>query len=739
MLGRRFAALALLASSAACTGGDPSDGGAGCGGAEGVIPAGLVEIAWDNGEPVESTRTAGFNPITVGETGSTFSIDEEPLWESVRFELDRPARIHAVSVAFANFDDGGANGPLEIGLFPDFGYNGIDYWRDNPYWTGDRCGGDATPFVPLDYVLDEPVEIAHPGLVFIGHFAQAPDDPTLAFDGDFITNNCAQWDDCHSAINMPDADASVFYQGVSLSLPYDYSVRLHVEWLDEVLPEERVFQPAGLPGPWRWSAWGDYDADGWEDLLLSDLLTSTQLWRNLGDGTFANVTTSGFATIGTTMFGAGGVWGDYDNDGCLDIYAFNPYVGDYPNVLLHSNCNGTFTDVTALAGPVDSAVTPIPSCPYNYPQSQSAAWLDIDSDSFLDLYVANYNCGSPGSYVFAHDVYRNRGDGTFEDWSETHGFIAERRQGRGTEPVDYDQDGDVDLLVHNYGLDRNFFYENLGNGTVSEIALDNGLAGEPTVFQGDTYFGHTLGAAWGDLDADGDFDLVEANLAHPRFFHFSDRTRVLLQDADTRVFFDIAGGDSETPVSFAGIRYSEAHTVPALGDFDRDGDLDLTISGRFEYTGRPTDFYWGNGDGTFALDTRTTLVTEDGWGMTTADYDHDGDLDLMTRQGLFRNDFATPGHWLAVRPTGNVRSNRAAIGATVRVYAGGRVIPGYVPGGSGQGCQDTQSVHFGLGAIDVIDGIEVQYAGGRNARYDGPFSADQHLRVFEDGTVLPGW
>ena len=101
--------------------------------------------------------------------------------------------------------------------------------------------------------------------------------------------------------------------------------------------------------------------------------------------------------------------------------------------------------------------------------------------------------------------------------------------------------------------------------------------------------------------------------------------------------------------------------------------------------------------------------------------------------------FPTPGHWLAVRPAGNVRSNRAAIGATVRLYAGGRVIPGYVPGGSGQGCQDTQSVHFGLGAIDVVDGIEVQYAGGRNARYDGPFPVDQHLRVFEDGTVVPGW
>lgn len=735
---RAAALLLLLLASTACSGGGGDDV-AGCGSAEGELPAGLVEIAWDNGDPVESVRTAGFGTITVGESGHSFRLDEERLWESVRFDLPRPARIHGMSVAFANFDEGGTFAPLELGLFPDFGHNGVDFWRESAYWVGDRCGRDASPLEPLDFVLEDPVEIAEPGLVFVGHLASDPLDPTLAFDEDAAgSGTCANWDECHSAVNMPDADANLFFQGVSLSFPYDFAVRLHVEWLDEVAPEARTFQPAGLPGPWRFSAWGDFDDDGWEDLLASDYSTEPQLFRNLGGGAFANVTTSAFAAITGDMFGAGGTWGDYDNDGCLDLYLFNAYL-DRGNQLLHSECDGTFSDVTAFAGPLSSEVVPTSACSSVFPQSQAAAWLDIDGDSFLDLYVTNYNCGSVGSQAFEDDVYRNNGDGTFEEWSGTHGFISERRNGRGTEPIDYDQDGDVDLAVHNYALDRNFFFRNLGTGVVEEIGLENGLAGDATNFQGNTYYGHTLGVAWGDLDGDGDFDAVEANLAHPRFFHFSDRTRVLLQDSPTGYFFDIAGGNSVSPVNFVGLRYQEAHTVPVLGDFDRDGDLDLAISGRFEYTGRPTDFYWGNGDGTFELDSFHALETEDGWGLTAADYDHDGDLDLMTRQGLFRNDFATPGHWLSVRAIGNVRSNRAAIGATIRVYAGGRLIPGYVSGSSNQGCQDTQSVHFGLGDIDQVDGIEVLFPGGRHARYDGPFGVDQPLRLFEDGTALQGW
>ena len=692
------------------------------------MPAGLVELAWDGGNPSESIRGLGFQVSVAG--AGTFSLDEEPLWEGVRFDLERPARIHGVTVAWANFDETTISGgvPLSIGLYPDFGHNGVDYWRDSAYWEGSRCAGDAQPLTPVEYVLDEPVEIDHPGLVYIAHRAELPEDPTFAWDTtppDDPNIPCPDFDACHSGVNLPAAGDELFYQGSSFTFPYDFVVRLHVEWLDEVAPEERAFQPAGLPGPWLRMAWGDYDGDGWDDLFTSEIDQPPVLWKNSGGETFVDVTAA--AGLGAADPYSSGVWGDYDNDGCLDLYLFNPHP-HIPNALYHSNCDGTFTDVTAAAGPVSSEL-PANPCGSIAPQTQSAAWIDVDSDSFLDLYVANYNCGFSG-YVFEDQVFRNLGDGTFEDWSGTNGFLDVQLNGRTTSPIDYDQDGDVDLLVGNYVLDRNLFYRNLGDGTVEEIALTNGLAGDVTELQGRTYYGHTLGTAWGDLDGDGDFDLVESNLAHPRFFHFSDRTRVLLHDAPSGFFFDIAGGGSALPVSFAGLRYQEAHTVPVLGDFDLDGDLDLAISGRYEYTGRPTDFYWGNGDGTFELESFRTLVTEDGWGMAAADFDKDGDLDLMTRQGLFRNDVETAGHWLSVRAVGTV-SNRAAIGATVRAIAGSRTFVGHVPGGSNQGSQDSQAVHFGLGDVTQVDRVEIQFPGGSEAVYDGPFPVDQELVLAE--------
>ena len=732
---KRFPLAVVLALAlSGCSGGDGGGGGgADCGSAEGTLPAGLETIAWDNGDASENVRAENFE-VTVD--GQDFALAEEALWEAVRFDLDRPARLHGITVTWTNID-GGAPRSLPVGVFPDFGHNGVDFWRDNPYWTGDRCGSDAEPETPLEYVLDEPVDIDEPGLVYVAHLGELPEDPAFAFDTDATPpGNCALWDDCHSMVNMPEALAETYYQGVSLSFPYDFGVQLHVEWLEDP-PAAPVFTNVGLTSLlWHHAAWGDYDADGWIDLLVADRATYPQLLRNSAGTAFVNVTTSAGLGALTYGFAAGGVWGDYDNDGCLDAYYFN-FSRDSASTLLHSNCDGTFSDATAAAGPVTGLSPPGDPCTdHAYPIKESAAWIDIDSDALLDLFVTNYNCGGVGSYSFDDNVYRNNGDGTFADWTGTRGFQLEGLDGRGTAPVDFDQDGDVDLLVHNYSLHPNNFYENVGGGNVQEIAFDIGLAGDASPFEGTDYYGHTLGAAWGDLDGDGDFDVVETNLAHPRFFHFSDRTRVLLQDDG--LFFDVSGGNSDLPVSFAGIRYRETHTVPVLGDFDNDGDLDLAISQR--YSGRPTDFYWGNGDGTFELDPWDAGITvEDGWTMAAGDYDHDGDLDLMTRGGLFRNDLPAPGHWLAVTAVGNVASNRAAIGATVRVIAGGRTFLRFVPGSTGQGAQDSLTLHVGLGALTAVDSIEVDFPAGATTTYTGPFDADQHLRLFEDGTVTAGW
>ncbi|MBI5478002.1 MAG: CRTAC1 family protein [Deltaproteobacteria bacterium] len=289
------------------------------------------------------------------------------------------------------------------------------------------------------------------------------------------------------------------------------------------------------------------------------------------------------------------------------------------------------------------------------------------------------------------------------------------------------------MYVNNYRLQTNLFFENNGDGTFTEKAGPLGLAGT----RHGSYYGHSIGVAWGDLNNDGRFDVVVGNLAHPRFYGISDKTEVLLHGL-TDTYHDLSG-DWSRPASAAGLRYQETHSVPALADFDQDGNLDLVITA--VYDGRPTDFYWGNGDGTFRLDAyHAGITTTNGWGVAVADIDHDGDLDLFATT-LFVNDLpaARKGHWLQVRAVGNVAANRAALGATVRVTAGGVTRLRHVEGGTGQGCQDSLYLHFGLGSATSVEAVNVVFPGGKLVSYAGPFTVDQRLWVFEDGSTHLGW
>ena len=174
-------------------------------------------------------------------------------------------------------------------------------------------------------------------------------------------------------------------------------------------------------------------------------------------------------------------------------------------------------------------------------------------------------------------------------------------------------------------------------------------------------------------------------------------------------FVDIQG-DWTYPAGAAGLRFQETHSIPSLGDFDNDGVLDLVISAI--YDGRPTDFYWGNGDGTFRLDAwRSGIDVRNGWGQALADFDRDGRLDIATAYGLYQNQRENAAHWLQTRVVGNMGSNRAGIGATVYLDVGDTTFVRIIGGGTGQGCQDSLSPHFGLGEADTIDRIRVRFVG----------------------------
>jgi hypothetical protein len=693
-----------------------------CGTAGGALPEGLVELKHDDGQAKTHLREQTFE-ITVNTT--TYALNEHVLHEAVRFELEHPARVHGFAVQWAALPADPA-AELAAGLYADFGYNGFDFWAPDPLWTGTRCAGELQPGAWTTYRFAQPVELPHPGLVYVAHRAE-PQAPVFFFDESTAgAGKCEKFDECHSALNLPEAETGSFFNGLSFSLQYDYLVRLYVEYTDQLDPAQRLFQPEDFAEKGHVS-FGDYDDDGYDDLVTE----GPTLYRNRGDGTFEDAT----ASAGLTAMGlqaSGGVWGDYDNDGCLDLLL---YAESYtaPDTLLHSSCDGTFTDVTAESGIVDQQGYNDCGTPGQVRSpTAAAAFIDLDADGLLDIYFANFICWDKETY-YSDTVFHNLGGGKFEDWSAQHGFSSKRLAGRGANPVDYDGDGDVDLFVNTYRLQPNLFFENNGDGTFLERAGGVGLAGEKS---GINYFGHTIGAAWGDLDNDGDFDQVAANLAHPRFFGISDKTQVLLR-GESGKYTDLAG-DWAMPASAAGLRYQETHSVPALADFDNDGVLDLVLTA--VYDGRPMDFYWGKGDGTFRLDAyHAGLTTKNGWGIAVSDIDNDGDVDVFAHRP-FRNTLAPhKGHWLQVRAVGGISANRAALGATVRVTAAGVQRMRHVQGATGSGNQDSMYLHFGLGEAAEAESISVVFPGGKTVHYDGPFQAGRRVWVYEDGTSKVGW
>ena len=682
-------------------------------------------------------------------TGQTWTITDEaipmstaPLFEAVRFELEHPAKVHGFSVRFAKLpsDPGAA---VTAGLYPDFGYNGFDFWDRDALWEGAHCSESIDVDEWVEYVFDTPVPIEHPGLVYVGHKRSGEDDAALWFDGSTTQpdGSCAGFDDCHSSIRFPELTQGVSggqgfasWQGLTIPFQYDFVVRLHVEYTDDAGPQDGLFQPMEPNELPNRASFGDWDNDGDDDAFVA----GNTLWRN-DDGVFVDATAqSGIPEMGIS--GSGGVFGDYDNDGCLDIFVFVES-GTSPNYLLRGSCDGSFENVTTVSAITDTqSYNDCAGAGHGHAPATAAAWWDVDGDGLLDLYVSNMICWA--DFTFYNDqIWQNNGDNTFTEWTGQDGFAgfaSTPRSSRGANPIDYDQDGDVDLFVNRYTLQENALYRNNGDGTVENVAMQVGVAGHPANSFGTTYYGHSIGSAWGDLDADGDFDLVVANLAHPRFFGFSDKSQVLIQEGGA--FTDIQG-DFQYPAGDAGLRFQETHSVPNLGDFDNDGALDLVISA--VYVGRPTDFYFGNGDGTFRLASyRSGLDFTNGWGIVHSDIDHDGDLDLFTSGGAYRNMSTNSGRLLQVRAVGTALCNRAAIGATVAVSTPNGVRVGYVSGGNGQGGQDSQTVHFGLGPgpiSDAVTSIRVDFPGAGSVEFAGPFATNQRLWLYEDGTVHSGF
>jgi hypothetical protein len=482
---------------------------------------------------------------------------------------------------------------------------------------------------------------------------------------------------------------------------------------DEVTRFTDVTQDAGFPDDLARTrvAWGDYDDDGWEDLLLDGRM----LWRNKGDGTFMDVTSA--AGIGGVP-GVGGVWADYDNDGDLDFYTI---VRSFTkrDALWQNDGDGTFTDVTMMSGEV-----------YDYLPSEGAAWGDWDNDGYVDLYVANYETasvrsddelgiGTPDSF------YWNRGDGTFWNVSSLVEPNDEPLCGRGVVWADYDDDGDLDIYVSNYRLDPNLLWRNDQGAGLGNFAMPAGVEGTSIGdLPGNPRYGHTIGSDFGDYDNDGDMDLYASNLAHPRFLLFSDVSMLLNNQGD---------GTFNDQFKRSGIAYCETSSDPSWVDYDNDGDLDLFFTAVYEGVGsrmfRNTD---RNRFEDATEESRTSV--EDGWGTGWCDYDHDGDMDLAVGSGsgfrLLQNG-GNDNHWLLLKLEGT-HVNSKAIGTRVRVTAGDLTMVREVKGGRGTTSQDMLTCHFGLGSYEGYAMVDIRWPGDTEWIHIGGFGADQRIFISQD-------
>ncbi|NLH51180.1 MAG: CRTAC1 family protein [Myxococcales bacterium] len=600
--------------------------------------------------------------------------------EAFRLSTDHPATLLRLQL---QLDGGDLGGDTEVHLWSEYGGNNLDLDGDliTPIALSVAPGVDWYEFdVSAAAIEIEPWWNFHVGIVHL-----QDGEPLVPLDTDTITPEIRT--EYYSV-----ADDTWYYAGTDAG-SYAYMIRAVVDYHDQIDPADKPFQDdtdaAGLPRTNARPAWADYDNDGDPDLLLAGSL----LYRNNGDGTFTDVTeAAGLAGLP----GSGGLWADFDNDGNLDIYVATSAYEVYYNHILRNNGDGTFADITLTAFGGEELL--------NYESTEGLGLGDYDRDGYVDVYAGAYERESLGACPF-DKFFRNNGDLTFVDRTADLGFKDDMFQcARGVQWIDFDNDGDADIHVSNYRLDPNFLWVNPGDGGkfVNE-AEERGLAGDTT---GDpVYYGHTIGSAWGDLDLDGDFDVVDANLAHPRFIDFSDKTQVLLSNGAPDFGFADVRGD-------VGVRYIETHSNPNLIDVDNDGDLDLYITD--VYVGYKSQLYLNRlveeGSLRFELyNYQGGILVDNGWGSAWADYDGDGDLDLYS-YGLWRNDFPA-GNWLKVKAVGQ-KANRAAIGARLTLEANGKTYLREIQAGSGTTTQDDLIAHFGLNEATVVDRLTVAFPGG---------------------------
>ena len=497
----------------------------------------------------------------------------------------------------------------------------------------------------------------------------------------------------------------------------------------------------------------DYDRDGWLDIYFTnaptiDMLLKGQkargaLYHNNHDGTFTDVTDN--AGIATPCFANGGAVGDYNNDGWPDIY-ITCLSG---NVLYRNNGDGTFTDVTAKAGVADGR------------WSTGAAFADYNGDGFLDLMVTNYTqfdpqhppvfgssknckymgvdvqCGPRGLKGAGDALFHNNGDGTFTDVSKQAGVDdANQYYGLAVVWADFNNTGRPDIYVANDST-PNYLYRNDGHGKFTDIGLDSG-----TALSEDGAEQASMGIAVGDY----------LHTGRPSLFvtDFSFDYAPLYRNDGGWNFQDVGYKANVALPSISYVKWGDAFV-----DLDNDGWLDLVLVTGHVYPQadqlasakgfrQPGFVNMNRGDGTFcdASDQTGPAIQAPhvSRGLAVGDLFNDGNMDVVIEHldgspSVLRNHGIEGRHWVSFELAGT-KSNRMAIGAKVKVVAGGMTQTEEIHSGGSYLSQNDTRVHFGIGSAAKIDSVEIRWPSGATDTLKD-LAADKFYAVLEGKGIVP--
>ena len=497
----------------------------------------------------------------------------------------------------------------------------------------------------------------------------------------------------------------------------------------------------------------DYDNDGWPDIFLVNGTTlegfpkgkapTNHLYRNNHDGTFTDVTER--AGLTATGWGQGVCVGDYDNDGWEDLY-----VTYYGKNRLYHNEKGVFSEAAEKSGVAGSGKAWGTGC----------AFVDYDRDGRLDLLVANYvdfdlsaapapgerpsciwkgvpvMCGPRGLPGTKNILYRNRGDGHFDDvTAKTHIDQTDGYYAFSVSTIDFDDDGWPDIYIA-CDSTPSILYHNNRDGTFTDVAVTAGAA-----FNDDGREQAGMGTTIADFNGDGRLDIFKTN--------FSDDTSTLYRNNGDGTFSDV------TFPAGLGLYTKYLGWGTMFLDFDNDGWPDLILVNGHVYPEvdkyhlgsnyeEPRILYHNNGNGTFTEISASAgsgiTASSSSRGLAVGDLWNDGRLSVVisnmnAKASLLVNQVRSANHWIALKTLGT-KSNRDGIGARIVVKAGKRTLVDEVRSGSSYISSSDMRVHFGLASLEKVESVQVRWPSGLVEQFDNLPADKIHTLKEGSGTAV---